>query len=283
MKLGRDRGEDRVLLGRRTLEDPHRADVHVTHRVLHVQERGIERAHRLHATKHAASAQPSSLRPTISIAGASAQTTRRRRSPTPRPTRPRKVHTACYALGSADRSSPAMRCAQARISSQSRRSRYSGAIPEAIDFAMKPPPSSGSVPPKTTWSLNAELLHLAEDPGWLQPIGVVVGGIANRARAEHPEGQRGERLAVLAQEVLGVAAPALHVDGTAQDDGVVGCEIADPIHRHAVDAQLGLAKGHGNGIGDLRGRAALGCVGDEDLGHGATIACDGPPAIGPPA
>ena len=180
-----------------------------------------------------------SLRPTISIAGR-ALDDEVGDAPLPRGRRGRGRSTpACYALGSADRSSPAMRCAQARISSQSRQSRYSGAIPEAIDFAMKPPPSSGSRATEDDMVLNAELLHLAEDPGWLQPIGVVVGGIANRARAEHPEGQRGERLAVLAQEVLCVAAPALHVDGTAQDDGVVGCEI--PTRSTGTQSTLSLA------------------------------------------
>ena len=45
--------EDRVLLGRRPLEDAHRTDVHVGDVVLDVQERRIERAHRLHRVGHA--------------------------------------------------------------------------------------------------------------------------------------------------------------------------------------------------------------------------------------
>ena len=110
VELGRDRGEDRVLLRRRTLEDAHRADVHVTHRVLHVQERGIERAHRLHATSMPHRLSRGSGRRSASPGERS--TTRSATLPYPRPTRPRKVHTACYALGSADRSSPAMRCAR---------------------------------------------------------------------------------------------------------------------------------------------------------------------------
>jgi hypothetical protein len=64
VQLGRDRAEDRVLRRRGALEDAHGADMHVAHRVLHVQERGIERAHGLHAGKHAlTNARPAGWRP----------------------------------------------------------------------------------------------------------------------------------------------------------------------------------------------------------------------------
>lgn len=70
----------------------------------------------------------------------------------------------------------------------------------------------------------AKLLDLGDDFRGLGPGGVVVGGVADGAGAEDPDGDVAEGLAVLLEEVAGVAAPALHIDGAAEDDGVVGVE-----------------------------------------------------------
>jgi len=53
------------------------------------------------------------------------------------------------------------------------------------------------------------------------------------------------------QEVPRVAAPALHVDGATEDDGVVGIEALHLAGRLALDCEVGAAQGGGDGLGDL--------------------------------
>jgi hypothetical protein len=66
---------------------------------------------------------------------------------------------------------------------------------------------------------------------------VVLRGIVNGAGAEDPEGLMAKGLAVLLEEVAGVAAPALHVDGAAEDDGVVAVEALHGFRRLEADAE----------------------------------------------
>jgi hypothetical protein len=50
VQLRRDHLDDLVVAGRRTLEDPHRRDVHVADFVLDVQEHGVLRTHAIHVS-----------------------------------------------------------------------------------------------------------------------------------------------------------------------------------------------------------------------------------------
>jgi len=67
--------------------------------------------------------------------------------------------------------------------------------------------------------------------------------------------------------MLRVTLPAFDVDGAAEHDRVTAIEITDVAGRPAFDLEPGLPELLGDGFRDLRGRTALGGVGDEDGGH----------------
>jgi len=132
---------------------------------------------------------------------------------------------------------------------------------------LDPPLRLGRNPPTEDDVIaNTELLRSIDDPRRLEP-----GGIGRRARvadrtgAEHPERKLGQLVTMLAQEMLGVSAPALHVHGAPEHDRVAGGEIPHVLGRLAIDLVPGLTQDLGDGLGDLGRRAAFGGMGNENV------------------
>ena len=179
-----------------------------------------------------------------------------------------------------------MRDAHPRISSQSRRSRYSGGVFSTIARCAGPCGSVGTRPPKMTCSRTPSASAFSTIRGGSSHDGLSPG-VADRPGTEHPERPLRQLLAVLAQEMLGIATPALHVHRAAEHHGVVGLNVADLAGIDAIDGQTPPAQRLGDRQRDLRRRAVLGRLRNQDPGHASTIASAGsassvvPPRTGP--
>lgn len=161
-------------------------------------------------------------------------------------------------VGTTTRNSDAMPAAHARISSQSRRSRYSGGHVSTMARWAGPRGFRGQTPAEDDVPARPEPLDLLDDSRRLHPGRVnLAARLPDRTRAEHPQRPPRELLGVLAQEVLGVAAPALDVHGAAEHDRVVGLDAGDLCSRRTVDAQARLPQRVGDRLCDLGGGATL--------------------------
>ena len=84
---------------------------------------------------------------------------------------------------------------------------------------------------------DSERLRPLDDPWWLLPRRLVAAQVADRPGTEHPERPLRQLLAVLAQEMLGIATPALHVHRAAEHHGVVGLNVADLAGIDAINGR----------------------------------------------
>jgi hypothetical protein len=99
----------------------------------------------------------------------------------------------------------------------------------AIARSIGPCGYAGTLPPKATWSRL--------EP---RPRGRLAR-LSDRTGAEDPERPLRKLVRVVAQEVLRVALPALHVDRTAQHNCVVAVKAVHLSDRPAIDVQPGFA------------------------------------------
>ena len=172
--------------------------------------------------------------------------------------RPAGPVSAGAALGCA-----AIASAQARISSQSRRSRCSGGVAFSIPRSMKLLGSSGRRPPKTVWSRASSrvaAVRTALGSAQLGSGSVPHGPELNSQSGRSPSSRRWSR-------VPSGLEPALHVHAAAEHDGVVIGKLVNDLGRQAVRVVTGRRQLVCDGGGDLGGGAVLAREGDEDARH----------------